>query len=71
MLRRRPFDPEATVRPNIRFVGVYDTVAAYGLPIDELTRGFEKWVWPMLPKDRSVSDKVTRLRARRCLPVRL
>ena len=60
VLRRRPFDPDATVRPDIRFVGVYDTVAAYGLPIDELTRGFEKWVWPMLPKDRSVSSKVTR-----------
>lgn len=60
VLRRRPFDPDATIRPDIRFVGVYDTVAAYGLPIDELTRGFEKWVWPMLPRDRSVSSKVQR-----------
>jgi hypothetical protein len=24
---------------NIRFLGLWDTVAAYGLPVDEMTRG--------------------------------
>ena len=32
---------------NIHFVGVWDTVGAYGLPIDELTQAVDKWVWPM------------------------
>jgi hypothetical protein len=30
----------------IEFVGVWDTVAAYGLPIDEMTRGVSEWIWP-------------------------
>lgn len=60
-LRGKPaFDPARTITPDIRFLGVWDTVAAYGLPVDELTRGFEKWLWPMLPKDRRVSPKVRR-----------
>lgn len=32
---------------RIHFIGVWDTVAAYGLPIDELTIAVDKWVWPM------------------------
>jgi uncharacterized protein (DUF2235 family) len=32
---------------GIAFVGVWDTVDAYGLPIDELTRGVDKWIWPL------------------------
>src|SRR5205807_8134066 len=32
---------------NVHFVGVWDTVAAYGLLIDELTTAVDKWVWPM------------------------
>ncbi len=58
--RRSPFDPGRTRRPDVAFLGVWDTVAAYGLPIDELTRGWERWIWPMLPKDRRVSGKVRR-----------
>ena len=33
--------------PHIDFIGVWDTVAAYGLPIDEMTRGIDEWVWPL------------------------
>ncbi|MEH6951964.1 DUF2235 domain-containing protein [Nitrobacter sp. NHB1] len=32
---------------HIRFIGVWDTVAAYGLPLDEMTRGVSKWIWPL------------------------
>ena len=32
---------------DIHFLGVWDTVAAYGLPVDELTQAVDKWVWPM------------------------
>lgn len=32
---------------KVHFLGVWDTVAAYGLPVDELTRAVDRWVWPM------------------------
>ena len=32
---------------KIRFVGVWDTVAAYGAPLDEMTRGISKYIWPL------------------------
>ena len=32
---------------EVHFVGVWDTVVAYGLPVDELTQAVDKWVWPM------------------------
>jgi hypothetical protein len=37
-----PHYPPARVcrKVRIRFVAVWDTVAAYGMPIDEMTRGF-------------------------------
>src|SRR5262249_38870820 len=33
-------DPAERPVDRIRFIGVWDTVAAYGSPIDEMTRGF-------------------------------
>jgi uncharacterized protein (DUF2235 family) len=38
----------------IDFLGVWDTVVAYGLPVDELTQAVDKWVWPMTFRDRSL-----------------
>jgi len=35
----------------IHFLGVWDTVVAYGLPIDELTLAVDAWVWPMRFRD--------------------
>ena len=43
---------------NIEFVGVWDTVAAYGMPIAELTRGIDQWVWPLSMPDYKLSTKV-------------
>ena len=43
---------------RFEFVGVWDTVAAYGLPISELTRGIDKWVWPLSMPDYVLSDQV-------------
>ena len=31
----------------VSFVGLWDTVDAYGLPMDEMTRGWDQWVWPL------------------------
>lgn len=39
--------PRSAEEMKIAFVGVWDTVAAYGLPIDELTRAVNRWIWPM------------------------
>ena len=32
---------------TIRFIGVWDTVAAYGAPLDEMTRGISQYIWPL------------------------
>ncbi len=59
LLLRQP-DPEeqALHKPNVAFVGVWDTVAAYGLPTDEMTRGIDLWFWPISPTDRVLSDRI-------------
>ncbi|WP_315747839.1 MULTISPECIES: DUF2235 domain-containing protein [unclassified Bradyrhizobium] len=44
--------------PAIEFIGVWDTVAAYGLPIDEMTRGVSNWVWPLELPNRVLSPRV-------------
>jgi uncharacterized protein (DUF2235 family) len=44
--------------PTIEFIGLWDTVAAYGLPIDEMTRGISNWVWPLELPNRILSTRV-------------
>jgi len=53
---------DETERPvsSIRFLGLWDTVAAYGLPLDEWTRGISKWIWPLELPGRQLSSKVER-----------
>jgi uncharacterized protein (DUF2235 family) len=53
---------DETERPvqSIRFLGLWDTVAAYGLPVDEWTRGISKWIWPLELPGRQLSSKVER-----------
>ena len=61
-------ESEATrPRPNIEFVGVWDTVAAYGGPIVEITRAIDMMVWPLSMPDFRLSEKV--LRARHALAI--
>ncbi|BCG79098.1 DUF2235 domain-containing protein [Mesorhizobium sp. 113-3-3] len=43
---------------RIAFVGVWDTVSAYGLPVDELTKAVDKWVWPMTFANRDLLGAV-------------
>jgi len=46
---------------TIRFIGVWDTVAAYGAPLDEMTRGISKWIWPLeLPNHTLNRERVMR-----------
>ncbi len=44
---------------SIAFVGVWDTVAAYGFPIAEITKGIDRWVWPLSMPDYKLSEKVS------------
>lgn len=48
--------------PDIWFVGVWDTVDAYGMPVDELKLAIDEWVWPMSFADRDPSDRLRILR---------
>ena len=48
--------------PDIRFVGVWDTVDAYGMPVDELKLAIDEWVWPMSFADRDPSKKLLTIR---------
>jgi uncharacterized protein (DUF2235 family) len=45
---------------SIRFLGLWDTVAAYGLPVDEMTRGISKYLFPLELPDRQLNPKVAR-----------
>jgi uncharacterized protein (DUF2235 family) len=59
ILRRKPYaELVRAAVPTIEFIGVWDTVAAYGLPIDEMTRGISNWVWPLELPNRVLNDRV-------------
>jgi uncharacterized protein (DUF2235 family) len=46
---------------RIRFLGVWDTVAAYGLPLDEMTRGVSRWIVPLeLPTHTLNRERIQR-----------
>jgi uncharacterized protein (DUF2235 family) len=55
-------DTEAAGRKvvPIRLLGLWDTVEAYGLPIEELKRGIDWVLWPMLFGDLILSARVKR-----------
>ena len=44
----------------IRFLGLWDTVEAYGMPIEELKRGIDWVLWPMLFGDMKLTPCVRR-----------
>ena len=44
----------------IRFLGLWDTVEAYGVPIEELKRGINWVLWPMVFGDLILSPRVRR-----------
>lgn len=50
--------PAATEVESIHFVGIWDTVDAYGGPIEEMTRAIDYWVWPLSMPDHFMSARV-------------
>lgn len=45
---------------SIEFMGVWDTVAAYGLPVDEMARGVSQYIWPLELPNRDFNLKIQR-----------
>ncbi len=58
LLKQRLYDVEKNFKPRVRFVGLWDTVAAYGGPIVELVRAFDDWIRPLSLRNQVLSDKV-------------
>lgn len=57
----QPYSNASNVKPEVAFVGLWDTVDAYGLPIDEMTRGWDRWVWPLSMCARRMPTNVTKV----------
>lgn len=45
---------------KFHFLGVWDTVDAYGGPIEEITRAIDYYYWPLSMPDQFMNDKITR-----------
>ncbi len=54
------YSGDKDAKPLITFVGVWDTVDAYGFPVDEFTRAWDKVVWPLTASNRNLSPRVAR-----------
>ena len=59
LLRQAPYAAIPRHRIEaIELVGVWDTVAAYGTPFAELTRGIDRWVWPLSMPNYELHERV-------------
>ena len=52
---------------SIEFLGLWDTVSAYGLPVDEMTRGVSQWIWPLELPITTFNENI--LKARHALAI--
>ncbi|OED36027.1 hypothetical protein AB833_28825 [Chromatiales bacterium (ex Bugula neritina AB1)] len=58
--RNGDYKTSDNIKVGIRFLGVWDTVDAYGLPIDELRRAWDMVVWPLAGRDRECPSCINR-----------
>ncbi|HEY0084989.1 MAG TPA: DUF2235 domain-containing protein, partial [Allosphingosinicella sp.] len=56
------YDEKLNHRPEIKFIGVWDTVSAYGGPIAEITRAIDNWFFPMSMPNYQLNVEVQRAR---------
>jgi uncharacterized protein (DUF2235 family) len=47
---------------DVPFLGVWDTVDAYGMPVDELKIAIDRWAWPMSFADRYPTSNIKAIR---------
>lgn len=50
----------STFRPRIKFIGVWDTVDAYGLPVDELADLWDTFIFPVRFPDQKLWEGVSK-----------
>ena len=62
VLGQLPYSQTKRIHTDIQFVGVWDTVAAYGGPFAEFTRGIDDWIWPLTMPHYGLSPKVLKAR---------
>jgi uncharacterized protein (DUF2235 family) len=43
---------------KIKFLGLWDTVDAYGLPIEELEHGIDRYIWPLDLLDQNLDERI-------------
>lgn len=61
VMRKPSFEDIRFVDPKkIEFLGVWDTVDAYGGPIEEIVRAIDYWYWPLSLPDRFMNAKIQR-----------
>lgn len=61
VLIRDRYDSSANVRNvTVAFLGLWDTVAAYEMPIEEIKRAIDRWLWPMGFQDCTLSPIVAK-----------
>ena len=58
LLDRKPYDSDENAKPKVKFIGVWDTVAAYGGPITEITRAVDNWFFPLSMPDYELHENV-------------
>jgi uncharacterized protein (DUF2235 family) len=59
-LRSKYTDAHNRKDVKIRFLGLWDTVAAYGMPVEEMSRGISQWIWPWMLPDCYLDPRVQR-----------
>jgi uncharacterized protein (DUF2235 family) len=57
-LRAKGYDSSENHRPVIRFIGVWDTVAAYGGPVTEITRAIDNWLYRLTMPNYQLNPRV-------------
>ncbi len=55
---RTSYDTTRNQKPLIQFIGVWDTVSAYGGPIAELTRAIDNWIFRVSTPDYELNKAV-------------
>jgi hypothetical protein len=69
LLRHRSYDAvcletknQGRLKISVTFVGLFDTVEAYGVPIEELRKAIDWAIWPISFRNRMLSRNVERAR---------
>jgi uncharacterized protein (DUF2235 family) len=59
----RRFQPDEIKTVDVKaicFLGLWDTVDAYGLPIEELKSGIDRYLWPLALEDRDLDNRIAK-----------